>query len=44
MTRRPGRVNQVTKSTSAVAGASKNTIIFSKPLEFNKSNYLKHDF
>lgn len=27
-----------------VTGATRNTIIFSKPLEFTKANYLKYDF
>ena len=34
----------VATGTNATTGANKNTIIFSKPLEFTKANYLKYDF
>jgi len=34
----------VASGTNATTGANKNTIIFSKPLEFTKANYLKYDF
>jgi ABC-type sugar transport system substrate-binding protein len=34
----------VAKSTSAVTGANKNTIIFSKPLEFTPANYKQFNF
>jgi len=34
----------VATSTSGVTGANKNTIIFSKPLEFTKANYKQYDF
>jgi ABC-type sugar transport system substrate-binding protein len=34
----------VATSTSATTGANKNTIIFSNPLEFTKSNYKQYDF
>ena len=34
----------VATGTSAVTGANKNTIIFSKPLEFTKANYKQFNF
>ena len=34
----------VAKATSKITGATKNTIIFSKPLEFTKANYKNFDF
>jgi AI-2 transport system substrate-binding protein/rhamnose transport system substrate-binding protein len=34
----------VTATANKVTGATKNTIIFSKPLEFTKSNYMQYDF
>jgi ABC-type sugar transport system substrate-binding protein len=34
----------VASGTNATTGANKNTIIFSKPLEFTQANYLKYDF
>jgi ABC-type sugar transport system substrate-binding protein len=34
----------VAAGPNKITGATKNTIIFSTPLEFTKSNYLKYDF
>ncbi|MGA2925759.1 MAG: substrate-binding domain-containing protein [Solirubrobacteraceae bacterium] len=34
----------VSAAPNATTGATKNTIIFSTPLEFTKSNYLQYDF
>jgi len=34
----------VASSTSAITGANKNTVIFSKPLEFTKANYKQFNF
>jgi ABC-type sugar transport system substrate-binding protein len=34
----------VATSTSAITGANKNTVIFSKPLEFTKANYKQFNF
>lgn len=34
----------VAAKANKITGATKNTIIFSKPLEFTKSNYMKYDF
>ena len=43
---RAGNLGTFTVAAKAnpVTGATRNTIIFSKPLEFTKANYLKYDF
>jgi hypothetical protein len=37
-------VYTVAAAPSKVTGATRNTVIFSAPLEFTKANYLKYNF